>query len=494
MLDAGTGQGEVDVLYPVGDGIYIHVHGPGSVVYTAIEPPLDADGKGLVTRLRDAILSEAMYLPLPVGQEGLEREILSQFTRITARGAEAGIRIPAEARDAILYHLVRDIARYGPLQPLFLDPYLEDIQGVGMNLVHVVHKFYGMLETNIRFQDPESLDRYLTNLSERVGRPVSDSSPIVDATLFDGSRINIVYSDDVSRKGPSFSIRRAQEEPITITQLIAWKTLTPQMAAYLWLCLENGMSVFVCGEAACGKTSTLNALLSFINPKAKLYTAEDTPEIRVPHPVWQRLLTRESGPEESRVRMFDLLKTALRSRPNYIVVGEIRGAEGAVAFQAMQTGHPTVATFHASDKVKMIQRLTAEPINIPLSFIDNLNVAVFQGAFSSHGRYVRRITSVDELEGYSEADGGVMTRPVFIYDPSKDDWTFRGNQNSYILERKIAEQHGYEDPRQIYVDLERRARILEKMVEHRILRHEDVCKLLIDYAERGPAALPFEVS
>jgi archaeal flagellar protein FlaI len=261
----------------------------------------------------------------------------------------------------------------------------------------------------------------------------------------------------------------------------------------VWLCLENAMSIFVCGESACGKSATLNAFLGFINPRSKLYTAEDTPEVRPPHPVWQRLITRETGPEEARVKMFDLLKAALRSRPNYIVVGEIRGAEGAVAFQAMQTGHPTVATFHASDKTKMIQRLGASPINIPQTFMDNLNVAVFQQALYQDGRLIRRVTSIDEIEGYSEFDGGVITRPVFSYDPNSDTHTFRGNNNSYILERKIAEQHGYEDPQQIYRELQERAAVLRTLVERRIFRNEEVNKLLFAFADHGVKALPFEV-
>jgi archaeal flagellar protein FlaI len=482
-----------DLIYPVGEPIFVHIApAERGYKYIAIEPELRPEEDVLLSEIRDRIFQQALYRPPPKHREDLEGEIVSLFDVVTSAAAK-GVAVAPDRVAVLKYYLLRNIARFGPLEPFARDPYLEDIQAVGTAPVHVIHKFFDMLPTNVQFPDLERLDAFVRNLSERIGRPVSDARPIVDWTLPDGSRINIIYSEDVSRKGPSFSIRRVHEEPISITQLIAWKTISAEIAAYVWLCLENAMSIFVCGESACGKSATLNAFLGFINPRSKLYTAEDTPEVRPPHPVWQRLITRETGPEEARVKMFDLLKAALRSRPNYIVVGEIRGAEGAVAFQAMQTGHPTVATFHASDKTKMIQRLGASPINIPQTFMDNLNVAVFQQALYQDGRLIRRVTSIDEIEGYSEFDGGVITRPVFSYDPNSDTHTFRGNNNSYILERKIAEQHGYEDPQQIYRELQERAAVLRTLVERRIFRNEEVNKLLFAFADHGVKALPFEV-
>jgi flagellar protein FlaI len=212
-----------------------------------------------------------------------------------------------------------------------------------------------------------------------------------------------------------------------------------------------------------------------------------------PHKVWQRLLTRESGPEEARVQMFDLLKAALRSRPNYIIVGEIRGAEGNVAFQAMQTGHPVIASFHASAVRKMIQRLTSEPINVPVTFIDNLNIGVFQQALPMRGKLVRRITSIEEIEGFSPLDGGVVTRPVFVWDRPSDKHRMKGKFNSYILEHKIGEKLGYADPRAIYGELALRTKILERMVELGIEDSQKVHELLAGYAVGGAAALPFTV-
>lgn len=491
-----TGGAAPDLVYAIGDAIHVHIHPEGTDLhYTVVEPPVRPEQEAAMARVRDLIFKEALLRPGGGPRGPLEQELLTLFDRVSSPpGRNGNGALNPERQRALRYYVLRDVARYGPIEPLTHDPYLEDIQAVGTQPIHVVHKFYGMMRTNIQFARPEELDLYLRNLSERIGRPVSDARPIVDATLSDGSRINIVYSEDVSRKGPSFSIRRVTEEPISITQLIAWRTLSARLAAYLWICLENGINVFVCGESACGKTATLNALLPFIAPRAKIYSAEDTPEVRPPHPVWQRLLTRESGPEEARVKMFDLLKAALRSRPNCIVVGEIRGAEGAVAFQAMQTGHQTVATLHAADISKMVQRLSAPPISIPLTFMDNLNVGVFQQVLERNGRPVRRVVSVDELEGYSAVDVGILTRKVFAYDGVADEPSFRGHNNSFILEQKVAAQHGYDDPREIYDVLGQRTRILQGLVDRGVLRYDDVNRILFDVADRGVGALPFSVT
>jgi len=202
-----------------------------------------------------------------------------------------------------------------------------------------------------------------------------------------------------------------------------------------------------------------------------------------PQKAWQQLVTRESGAEESRVTLYDLLRTALRSRPNYIIVGEIRGAEGAMAFQAMQTGHPVISTFHASSVKKMIQRFTGNPINIPVTFMDNLNIVLIQQAVYVGGKFLRRTTSINEIEGYYEDLGGVATRAVFEWDPSTDRHMFRGMNNSYILEEKIAKTAGLVDTSLIYNELFRRARILKDLADQKILDYYQVYEKIKEFYE-----------
>jgi len=298
----------------------------------------------------------------------------------------------------------------------------------------------------------------------------------------------------VSKQGSSFTIRKFSEKPFTVTALIKFGTLSTEIGAYLWLCLENGMSVIVSGETASGKTTTLNAILTFINHNQKVYSAEDTPEVIAPQPVWQRLITRDAGPEAGRVELFDLVRAALRSRPNYIIVGEVRGREGNVMFQAMQTGHAVISTFHAPSTKQLIQRFTGDPINVPIRFMDNLNCVVFQSSFYEGGRLIRRVTSVDEIIRYSKDLDGVLTRSVFRWDPFTDTHFFRGMNNSFILEEKIAPRLKFEDKRMIYDELRARAKILKNMVDRNIVGYDDVNKVMgAYYRAGGPEGLPPEL-
>ncbi|WP_297469140.1 type II/IV secretion system ATPase subunit [Thermococcus sp.] len=496
-----------NILYPVGDPIFIHIFADPATAekrYIVIEPRIETrEEEEKYNKIRDKILEIAPTRDIPEEQEEFERFLDALFDEAVLSLVKSGKGSPfgkgqrfvitKEEMEKFRYLIKRDIIGIGPLEPLARDPYIEDIHIIGANNVSLVHKIFEMMQTNITFGDDVKLADYFKNISERIGRPVSDRNPIVDGALPDGSRINIIYSPDVSIKGPSATIRKFSATPISITQLIAWGTLSAEVAAYLWIALEYGMSVFVCGETASGKTTLLNSIIPFIKPGSKIFTAEDTPEVQVPHPVWQRLITRERGPEESRVTLFDLLKAALRSRPNYIIVGEIRGAEGAIAFQAMQTGHPVMSTFHAGDVKKMIQRFTGHPINVPITFIDNLNIAVFQQAVYVKGKFLRRTVSVVEIEGYYEELGGVATRNVFEWDPVADKHIFRGFNNSYILERKIAEIAGYEDPKDIYNELFLRARILQRMVELGITNYWDVYKEIKAFYLRGLEGLSFRV-
>ena len=308
----------------------------------------------------------------------------------------------------------------------------------------------------------------------------------------DGSRANYIYSRKISLGGSSFTIRKFNETPISFVNLIGWNTWSAEMAAYLWLCLENGISLFVCGETASGKTTTLNAATAFIPFEHKCYTVEQTPEITLPHPVWQHLVTRESG-EKTDVTMFDLLIASLRSRPDYIIVGEIRGQEANITFQAMQTGHPVISTFHAGSVHSMIQRLTGDPINIPIAFIDNLNVVLIQSAVYVKGKVERRVLSITEVIRYNDEVGKVLTKEVFQWDSVRDKHNFRGLYNSYMLEQKMAHHMGLKDPREIYDIMKRRTRIVERMVENEIFDYFQVVKILKKYRQDGESSLPFSI-
>ncbi|CAG1005024.1 partial Putative conjugal transfer protein, partial [Methanosarcinales archaeon] len=496
------------IIYPVGDPIFIHLKGDKvtkQIFYIAIEPALSPDESKKYKAIMDTILEKAADEIVPENEEQLRKLMMKLFNEsvnIAGKLAPIGIldkflgaksvSLTQDEYDKISYFLDRDVIGQGPIEPVIRDPYLEDIHSIGVSGIYIVHKIMNMLTTNLTFGTQENLSHWLHTVGERIGRPVSDARPLIDGSLSDGTRIAAIYSTDISRKGSSFTMRKFMEVPASIPQLIKWGSVDANLCAYLWLLLENQMSIFFSGETASGKTTMLNAALPFISSKSKMYTVEDTAEVLPPQPAWQQLITRLDGPIESQVDTFTLLKVALRSRPNYIIVGEIRGAEGAVAFQAMQTGHAVLATFHASSVRKLLQRLTGEPINIPPTFADNLNCALILQAIYRKGKYLRRCTSVDEIEGYLEEAGGVITRGVFEWDFTNDRHRFRGMNNSFLLD-KIATKQGYDDKRLIYDDLALRSKILTRMVEENILDYYKVRDIIWAYQARGLEGIPFEV-
>ncbi len=507
-------HGEMDspnIIYPADENIYIHIYPDKNDVrnyYIPIEPILltgvDELLKEVEIRLVDYITDidfdpEDREAKIRILKDAL-KEICEVVDKKDVSDAESGklnllpiqkknmklinrrffdtnhtgkLRVTIQQYKALEYALIRDKVGLGVLEPYIKDRYIEDISCSGLGPIFIEHKIFKGLKSVIEFRDEETLNRFIIKLAERIGKPVTYKDPIVDATLPDGSRINIVYGNDISKNGSNFTIRKFNETPFSILELIEFGSLDYMVAGYLWLLISEGMSGFVCGETASGKTTLLNALTAFIRPEAKVVSIEDTPELQVPHKNWTREVTRGTTRgakigegSGSDVTMFDLLKAALRQRPNYILVGEIRGVEGNIAFQAMQTGHPVMATFHAASVDKLIQRLTAEPISVPKTFIDNLNFVVIQSAVRRpDGKLVRRVISVNELVGYNPQKGGVSYIEVFQWDPVTDKHVFTGFGSSYLLEQKIATRLGIPPNKKkvIYKEVEKRAKILKTL-------------------------------
>jgi len=499
-----------NIIYPLGGPVFCQIYGNfgETTKYYTIEPEMDDDELEVFGRVKDKLLERSVSKPAPEESADYEErieELLSEIVHIEGddRGPlgsvakrldVAGIEVSQTTYDKIQYRLVRDIVGLGPLEPIMRDPENEDIHVIGPSQVDVDHGTFGLLETSVEFDSTEQFDNWLRNMGERIGDPVSDAHPIVDSTLPDGSRINIIYSDDVSLKGSSLTIRQGDDVPLSIFQITKWGTLSPELAAYLWIALENERTIFVVGETASGKTTTLNAILSFIPQDSKIYTAEDTAEVLPPHDTWQQLLTREGRGSDSEVDMFDLVAAALRSRPDYIIVGEVRGEEGRMAFQAAQTGHPVMLTFHASDIVSMIQRFTGDPINVPETFMDNCDIALFQNRVRRGNDILRRVTSVQEIEGYSKEMGGVVTREAFYWDPVQDEIVFQGMNNSFIMEQKVATLLGYDDTRKIYDDIQFRAELVRRAIQENVLGYHEVNELIEDYQRDGVEGLPFDMA
>ena len=400
-----------------------------------------------------------------------------------------------EEYQAIEYLLIRDKIDMGVLKPFLSDPYIEDISCDGIGPIFIEHKIFKGLKSVIEFKVSSELDEFVVKMAERIKRPITYRSSIVDATLLDGSRINIVYGTAISRHGSNFSIRKVNEVPLSILNIVESNGIDYLAAAYIWICVEYGMSLFVSGETASGKTTLLNAITAFIPPENKIVTIEDTPELNVPHRNWIREVALAKGKGEGtggsaggEVTMFDLLKAALRQRPNQILVGEIRGVEGSVAFGAMQTGHPVMSTFHAASVEKLIQRLCGDPINIPRTYVDNLNLVIIQSAVKRpDGQLVRRMISCNELVGFNPETQGFTFVEMFSWEPVTDTFTWSGKGSSYLLENKIATMLGMPDSKkaEIYLEVEKRAKILERLHKAGYTKFWDLFHMMTKIKKQG---------
>lgn len=466
---------ETNILYPLGLGIYAHTHVGGEIGrYYLIEP--EKPDRELLDMIEAAV---ARLVKDKEYGEQKEKVLASLFKQAIKK---KWVKLPKEKdENTILYYFLREKIRHGFLDGFLEDPWLEDVSIPGEGKVFVYHKMFGHLETNIEVSRDE-INRLLRSISERYGKVLSYTHPIIDIHLPDGSRFNIVFGEDISLKGSNFTIRKFPEEPISVAHLIKWRTFSPELIAYLWMLLDVGVSAFICGETASGKTTSVNALTCFINSDSKIVSIEETPEINIFHKNWVREVTRlHTG---TQVTMFDLLKAALRQRPDYIIVGEIRGEEGRVAFQAIETGHPVLSTMHAGTLGQLFQRLTSHPINVPKTHMDGLNLAIFQARMERGKKLIRRVTSINELIGYEPDEGRLNYLPTFIFDPDMDRLRFMGS--SYHLETKVLTFRGWgkERLRELYDEMKARAEILSFLSEN-FPKYTDVWKTVIEVRNKG---------
>jgi len=491
------GNASNNLIYPVANKVFVHIYtadGEARDVYAPIEPSFGGSTARLMGDVDQRLIDHVGELQSVVGEEQEKRievltSILEKICDTTGNGKGRGIlKVTEDELDELKYLMIRDKEGMGAIQPLVSDPYIEDVSCSGVGSVFIEHKIFGGLTSAITFDTTEVLDQFVIKLSEKIGRPVTVRNPIVDSTLPDGSRINIVYGDDVSKRGSNFTIRKFQATPFSILDLVSSGTLSFEMASYLSLMLGAGMNTFVSGETASGKTTMLNAISTFIPPASKIVSIEDTPELQVPHPNWTREVVRNTVDGSSSVTMFDLLRAALRQRPNEIIIGEIRGEEGAIAFQAMQTGHSCMATFHASSVERLIQRMTGHPINVPKTYVDNLNLVIIMSAVRlPDGSTGRRVLSINEVIEYDTETDSFGFIEVFRWDPATDTFEYPGYMNTNLLENVVAERRGMppREHRQIYTILEERATILRNLAEQEITNFYELHNVITQANREG---------
>jgi flagellar protein FlaI len=392
------------------------------------------------------------------------------------------LKIPPEAVDKLVYFVTRDFVGYGKIDSLMKDHMIEDISADGVNIpIYVWHRLYESLPTNITFADAAELDSFVIRLAYLAGKNISVAAPILDASLPDGSRIQLTYGKEVTRRGSTFTIRRFKADPLTISDLLSFNTISSEMAAYLWYLIENRASVMVAGGVACGKTTILNCLSMFIKPEMKIVSVEDTQEINLPHENWIPSVVRSGFKGDERhsgtITLFDLLRAAVRQRPDYIIVGEVRGEEAYTLFQAMATGHLGMCTIHAESAEAVINRLESEPMNIPKTLIAMTNVILVMERTEINGKPARRVKDATEIKELDLKTKEIVTEEVFRWNPKFDRFAFSGH--SSLLEKQMRKM-GLEDS-DIQRELQYRKTVLEWMVQQGIRGHREVANLIREY-------------
>ncbi|MDH7508970.1 MAG: type II/IV secretion system ATPase subunit [Methanomassiliicoccales archaeon] len=452
----------------------------GEYLYEVIEPSLSEDEKNLLDVLKNSLILTLNLTDVETAKE--KEEILRLATDSLLKNF--GISLHPVSRERIHYYLRRDFIGYGVIDVIMTDPNVEDCScdGVGIPL-YIFHRKYGSIKSNIRFDNEVELDSFVVWLAQKCGKHISVADPILDATIPDGSRLNATLGKHVTKRGSSFTIRRFKENPFTPIDLLKFKTMSTDMMAYLWIATEYGSSMLVCGGTASGKTTTLNAILLFIPPQMKIVSIEDTRELNLPHENWIPALTREgfggkgSTNKAGTIDMFELLTAALRQRPQYLMVGEVRGKEAYVVFQAMATGKTAYSTFHAEDVQAMVHRMENDPINLPRALLTALDIVLLQAQVKVGTKMTRRVKSLTEIVGMDPETGELITNTVHSWNPADDTFSFSGH--SYVFE-KVRTIRNW-SPREMEREVKRRVDILEYMKKTNVDNYKTVAKIVSAY-------------
>lgn len=469
----------------------------------------DEENKELVYNVEEPLLSPAEKDLLELVKAGLEEMINISFIRATKTNliikyleenvqsilTELGTKVSKETYDKLLYYIIRDSIGLDDIEPLMRDYYIEDIECNGDNFpIYIVHRKYANLRTNIIFKQREKLVNFVEKLSQKAGRYVSYAKPLLDGALPDGSRVNATYTEDVTTRGPTFTIRKFTKEPWSPIHLLRFNTVNAEALAFLWLAVENKANIMFIGETASGKTTFMNAIAQFIPPEARICSIEDTRELNLPHMNWLPAVTRAGfglptilGTQYGEITLFDLLKETFRQAPDYVILGETRGEETYVLFQGMASGHPSFATFHAASVETMVRRFETPPINLPASLVASLDIVIVVTHIKTPEKSIRRMKQFIEIIDVPPEIGKVNSNTLFQWDAIKDSFNYF---NKSVVLKKISSRTGVSE-KDLLIEIDRRSKVLKRMLEKNIIEFGDVTKIINAYYKDKQAVLRY---
>lgn len=400
---------------------------------------------------------------------------------------ELGIELSYKTYKKIYYYLYRDFTGFNEVEPLLRDYFVEDIECNGLNTpIYIVHRIYRNIKTNILFKNADKLANFVEKIAQRAGKYISYGNPILDGSLPDGSRVNATYTKDITSRGPTFTIRKFTKTPWTPSQLINFKTLSPEMMSYLWLLIEHKMNILITGGTSSGKTTLLNAIAFFIPPEARVVSIEDTRELNLPRENWLPSVSRTSTGTGNvgEIDLFTLLKSSFRQNPDYVIVGEVRGKEASVLFQGMASGHSSLSTMHADSVDTLIKRLETRPIELSPTLMNVLDSVCIMTHAVIKKQETRKLKEIVEIMNIT-SEGIALTNTPFLWNPFDNDFYFK--KNSKIFER-ISRRSGLklED---LELEFRRRAQLIYKLTQEKVFGFKKFQEVVNEYYKKPEQVL-----
>jgi len=480
---------KVDIRYMViSPYVSVHIYWDNKlreIAYEVEEPILNEDEKKILDEIEQA-MTEVININILV--EKTQEAMISYIDKTARRMIEElNLKINEDQYKKIFYYLYRDFIGLNEAEPLLRDYFIEDIECNGLETpIYVVHRAYRNLRSNVEFKKMNELTSFVEKLAQRCGKYISYASPILDGSLPDGSRVNATYTQEITSRGPTFTIRKFTKVPWTPTQLINSKTMSPEMLSYLWLLIEHKSNILIAGGTASGKTTLLNALAFFVPPEARVVSIEDTRELSLLRENWLPSVSRSSAGtgKVGEVSLFSLLRSSFRQNPDYVIVGEVRGEEASVLFQGMASGHSSLSTVHADSVDTLIKRLETPPINLSPTLINTIDCVTIMTHALVKKQETRRLREIVEIVDVS-SEGIAMTNTPFVWNAREDGFYFKKESNVF---EKISKRYGL-TKEELEKEFKRRAILLNELVKKKIFKFEEVQDIINHYYKDPEAVL-----